>query len=172
MATTNHDYESIPVMPYADAVQDGQAPLFCAEIDLHGVTNYVVKLADGSFGRLQQSYPLGAGVVQGVPRATRKYLQDWIDRVEPDGRVPVSVLKFKRKLLNTSEMREFWDWFERVEYKSVRYLQSSSSVTDMILRATKLPGKPGNMTPKQRERYFQSIKKHANALREGLNNTL
>ncbi len=159
-------------MPYADAVQGGQSPLFVTKIDLHGATYYIVKRADGSLGRLQHSYPLGAAIVQGIPENSRKYLQDWIEQVEPRGNFSVGVLDFKRKLLNDARMRGFWEWFERLEHKSVRYLLSSLSITESLWRATKLPGKPGNMTPKQREAYFESVKKHTYALAELLQDTI
>lgn len=170
MRQADVDWRVIPVILYPDAVQDGKAPLYVGEIDIDGTNNIIVRCADGSLGRLQQVTLPGAAV-QGVPKNKREYLREWLERVEPAGKFPATVMAFKRKLLNDIRMREFWDWFERIEYKSSRYLQSSLSVTDSIWRSTKLPGKPGNMTPAQRAAYFTKVRSLAHELRDLLYGT-
>lgn len=170
MDAVSRDYESLPLVTYPEAVQDGQAPGFITEVSLEGVRNFIVRRADGSFVRLQQNYSLPC-LVQGIPHNSRAHLLAWLERVEAKGQFPAAVLDFKRMLASESQLREFWEWFEKIEYSRSKYLLSAVSITDAIWRAKRLPGKPGNMTPKQREGYFKTVRKHAYALMELLYGT-
>jgi len=172
MSSAEPDWKAIPILAYSDSVKDGKAPLFITSIHIEGDEHFVVKCADGSFGRLvQQGLGFRRALVDGVPTNSRKYLDTWLQRVAPQGNCPAKVLEFKRKLVDDRRMREFWDWFERIEYKHSRRVQSSIAITDLFWRATKLPGKPGNMTPKQRAAYFDSVRESARALIELLGGT-
>lgn len=71
---------------------------------------------------------------------------------------------FLRKLATDRRMHSFWDWLGSVQFERLDLLRNSYTVGEMILRSTRLPGKPGNMTPTQREVYFKKVRRHAEEL--------
>lgn len=173
MKSEAFDWESLPIVPYGEAVQDGKAPIFVTVIDReHTPSEYVVRRTDGSYVRILNQHPNPRGaLVNDIPTHTRAYLREWLTRVE--GKWPQKVVAFKRLLLDDARMRGFWAWFEGAEPDKPRskYLHSSITATEMIWRATVMPGKPGDMTPKQRDEYFGAVRKHALALIELLDQT-
>lgn len=79
--------------------------------------------------------------------------------------IPESMKAFKRRVCNDRRMNEFWRWIGSVNFREGKDRQrSSDSITDQFYRSTKLPGKPGDMTPKQRESYFAKVRQHTEAL--------
>ena len=92
------------------------------------------------------------------------YLLAWLDNME--GKLPDRISKFKRKLCTDRRMGEFWEWLSTVKFKRGDTLRSSLSVSNTILRATQVPGFPGNLTPSQRESYFKKVRTHASELIE------
>lgn len=101
---------------------------------------------------------------------TPEHLLRWIERVAA-GKWPVHHLDFKRKLCTDSRMKEFWDWLGSVRFDRLDMMRSSLAVSEQIYRSTRLPSKPGDMTPAQREAYFKKVRSHTNALRELLDGT-
>lgn len=103
---------------------------------------------------------------------TPGHLLSWIKMVEGKGGWPSHHLEFKRKLCNDSRMTGFWEWIGTVHFNRHDMMRSSTSVSKQIYRSTRLPGKPGNMTPTQREGYFKKIRSHVGALLELLEGTM
>lgn len=95
---------------------------------------------------------------------TPAYLLAWLERM--GDKLPDRIAKFKRKVCVDRRMGPFWGWLSTVRFKGHDSLRSSLSVTDSMLRATRIPGFPGNLTPAQRETYFKKIRVHAEALIE------
>jgi hypothetical protein len=69
-------------------------------------------------------------------------------------------------------MREVWAWYERIRNQLHRYQGGSPvSFVLMVEQAMRMPGKPGNMPPTKRTQYLESVRHHADALINLLNDT-
>jgi hypothetical protein len=68
-------------------------------------------------------------------------------------------------LLTDPRMREVWEWHARDRAgKPDSVMTSSLALCSDVARATVLPGKPGNLPPKEREKYLLQVREHAQAL--------
>jgi hypothetical protein len=74
-------------------------------------------------------------------------------------------------LATDPRMRDFWAWLRTVRYSKLDTLRNARTVADAIVRSTKMPGKPGNMSPAVRNRYFERVRKSALELKELLADT-
>lgn len=74
-------------------------------------------------------------------------------------------------LATDSRMREFWIWFSTVRYNKHDILRNAYTVAQDIVRCTRMPGKPGNMSPATRSRYFERVRKVALELKKLLEGT-
>lgn len=107
----------------------------------------------------------------GTDQHTPKYLLEWIAKVEPNGNWPTSLLSFKRRLCSDERMLDFWSWIGTVRFSRIDRFRNSVTVSEQIHRSTRLPGKPGDMTPTQRDAYFKKVRSHIGALLELLGGT-
>lgn len=74
-------------------------------------------------------------------------------------------------LATDSRMRDFWEWLRTVRYSKLDLLRNAHTVAEEIVRSTQMPGKPGNMSPAVRNRYFERVRKSALELQELLADT-
>ncbi|HXG27265.1 MAG TPA: hypothetical protein VNJ47_00250 [Nevskiales bacterium] len=96
---------------------------------------------------------------------------EWFGRVAD--KLPPRQFEFYAKLASDQRMREVWVWYEKARHTATHPLgRSSLSFCMKIAGAMSLPEKPGNMSVKQREKYFAKVRLHATALRDLLNDTL
>lgn len=100
---------------------------------------------------------------------TPEYLLKWLEWMGE--KVPAQVADFKRRICTDIRMRDFWSWIGTVNFDQHDWARSSLTVSDNILRCTEIPGKPGDMTPTQREAYFKKVRTHVEALRNLLKGT-
>lgn len=107
----------------------------------------------------------------GPKEHTPEHLIEWIEREDVQRNWPPRVLAFKRRLCVDERMSDFWSWIGTVRFSSFDRFRSSGTVSENILRSTRLPGKPGNMTPTQREAYFKKVRVHVEALSKLLEGT-
>lgn len=97
------------------------------------------------------------------------HLLAWI---ENHGRKwPRRYIEMQRRICTDHRMADFWSWISRVRFNRLDTFRSSFSLGREIYQCTRLPQKPGNLTPGQREAYFEKVRKHANALCELLEGT-
>ncbi len=93
---------------------------------------------------------------------TPEHLLDWLEK---NGKIlPRHVFNFKQKLCKDKRMVDFWNWLGSIRFNDLDMLRSSGSISDQIYRSTRLPGKPGDMTPTKRGAYFKKVRSHAEAL--------
>jgi hypothetical protein len=100
---------------------------------------------------------------------TCQYLLSTLDRLN-GGSYSESYLRRLRALATDTRLDEFWKWFQEISPKA-RHWVNAYNIATTIIRFTALPSKPGNMTPAQRERYFQKVRTHTEALLALLNET-
>lgn len=123
----------------------------------------IVKLGDGSFARVRNPTPMPQ-LIEGIPRYLPEYLVDWVSRSRENGQFSGKLLDFYLKLATDHRMSDFWSWFSTAKFERSRYLHHAYSVANSIRQSCKIPGKPGDMTPGEREKYFNKVRKHAYAL--------
>jgi hypothetical protein len=78
-----------------------------------------------------------------------------------------------RRLALDERMREVWEWWDEHVRPNLSRYQGGTSV-DFSMKvelATWMPGKPGDMPPKKRAQYFDSVRHHAEALISLLSDT-
>jgi hypothetical protein len=68
-------------------------------------------------------------------------------------------------------MRDFWAWLRTVRFSKRDMLRNARTVADEITRCTRMPGKPGNMSPAARKRYFEHVRKCVVELQKLLSDT-
>lgn len=118
---------------------------------------------------------------QWAPAALKQWFERVPEQTEQQKGFPRARLDFVEKLATDLRMLEFWQWHQ-VEKAAIlaqpsphkhrlTVLVGAPSVCFAAERATRLPHKPGNMTPGQRKLYFDEVRKHANALIELLQET-
>lgn len=95
---------------------------------------------------------------------------EWLSKME--GKLPPAKAEFYCRLSRDERMKEAWEWHDSVRSQLPRY-QGGGPIGLMMDAedAVEMPGKPGNMPPKQRERYLQKVRHHALALAELLEDT-
>lgn len=104
------------------------------------------------------------------PSWTPPDLSDWLSNFAD--KFPNEDLTLFQRLATDQRMREVWAWHEDVRDKVHGYRRSGP--LHFVLKvesAMRMPGKPGNMPPKQRAKYFETVRRHAHALIELLSNT-
>lgn len=72
------------------------------------------------------------------------------------------------RLANRPEMDSVWKWHADI---ASGVLESQLALAIRIQQATQFPDKPGNMAPREREKYFQKVRRHTSALIELLTGT-
>lgn len=81
-------------------------------------------------------------------------------------------LEFMKKIATDPRMCEFWEWYRSLPAPYHTHSPTSpTSICWFARRAVDLPMKPGDMTRREREKYFESTRKHANALIELISGT-
>lgn len=114
---------------------------------------------------------LGA-LVEGIQEHTPEYLSAWVKKMRERGSAD-RLVAFAETLAIDDRLIDFWNWIATVQ-DTVRRISgtgSSIGIALQVRRATRLPGKPGDMPPKQRAAYFEKVRKHAYALQELLSGT-
>jgi len=106
-----------------------------------------------------------------MPKWSPQYLTKWIEWVRNNGNFPPARLDRLMSLANERRMREFWDWVGVIEFARAPILRNSHTIAEAIIRATQLPNFPGNLTPAQRDAYFEKVRKYTLALMELLRDT-
>lgn len=98
---------------------------------------------------------------------TPKELRAFIRSGEPAtfGAAEQSLLS---RLATDERMREFWSWLDiandEAEAAGTGYELDPIQLFHIIVRGVRLPEKPGDMTPKARERYLSEVREHARQL--------
>jgi hypothetical protein len=63
------------------------------------------------------------------------------------------------RLARDERMLSFWRWLEGVKFARLDTLRNALTVAETIARYTTKPGKPGDMSPKSREEYFERVRR-------------
>lgn len=116
-------------------------------------------------GKLVQSATLTLDANEHTP----EHLLEWLEKVADQ--VPPEIANFKRKICTDKRMHVFWSWIGAIRFENQDWARSSLTVSDQIRRSTRIPGKPGDMTPNQRQAYFKKVRTHTKALQELLEDT-
>lgn len=116
-------------------------------IGMNGDGSTVVELLDG---RVAKIIPPPAPA--GPPRSSVSHLKRIIERPGFGAGYPARVKRLFVRLVSDERMDEFWTWLEGVKYKRSMLGPNSYSIAQAIERFTRLPSKPGNLTPSQRRR--------------------
>ncbi len=103
---------------------------------------------------------------------TSDYLKAWLISSSTRKSYPDYLYEFLLKLCNDSRMRFFWEWLPKVKFRKTAAGNNSHSVAMQVWQSTRMPNKPGNIPPAQRNAYFTKIRKHAAALRKLLEDTM
>lgn len=77
----------------------------------------------------------------------------------------------EERLAIDSRMHDFWAWLRTVRYSRCDMLRNAHTVVEEIVRCTHMPGKPGNMSPVARTRYFARVRKYTLELQKLLSDT-
>lgn len=104
------------------------------------------------------------------PTWTPTDLADWLSKIAD--KLPKKKVTLYQRLAIDERMREVWEWHDGIRDKLHR-AQGGGSVSFVLMveSAMRMPGKPGNMSPKQRTQYLESVRHHAQALIELLGDT-
>jgi hypothetical protein len=62
------------------------------------------------------------------------------------------------RLARDERMRSFWGWLDGVTFARLDSLRNALTVAEHIVRYTRKPGKPGDMSPKSRAEYFERVR--------------
>lgn len=127
----------------------------------------VVALMDGTFAKVTP----GETKPSDPAACTPQHLVQWVVSIRGKGNYPRRYLDFLAMLADDRRMADFWAWLGDVKFKRVPSLKNSITIGRAIWQGTRLPGKPGNMTPAQRDAYFKKVRHHADALSELLAET-
>lgn len=136
-------------------------------------TKKPAKKAPAKAGALVFEYPpRPAALVKGIPEHSPEYLAAWVAKMRERGAAD-RLIGFADTLATDSRLAEFWSWIATLQaaQKRAYSIGSSIGIAMQVRRATRLPGKPGDMSPKRREAYFAKVRKHAYALQELLSDT-
>lgn len=96
------------------------------------------------------------------PNWTPRQLVEWMGK---SLRMPEREIILYRRLGTDPRMREVWEWHESTKpSKQRRMFSSASSFCHSISTAMRMPAKPGDMAPRAREKYFQQVRDHIDAL--------
>lgn len=100
-------------------------------------------------------------------------LKDWLKRLrENDQPWEKRKADFAERVALDPRMRDFWEWLSTAsDTARLPILVGPHSVLEAALRASSMPGKPGNLTPGERSAYFKKVRKHTHALMELLQGT-
>src|SRR5579871_5325599 len=82
-------------------------------------------------------------------------VKEWLEKVAENSNLPRAYLEFCARVSRDDRMKEFWAWLPGAAATSKAThvtMLDPLSVCGKMWRLTRLPGKPGNMTPKQREK--------------------
>lgn len=101
-------------------------------------------------------------------------LREWLNKPSKN-----SYLPFDPDLVCDPRMQPVWDWHANLEWRdrrdygegAQRLFRSSLSFCASVKKATQLPGKPGNLPPKERAAYLAKVRSHAEALIDLLEGT-
>jgi len=147
----DHDF-TIPVRCFRERRPDGYL---------------IVEQMDGTLAKIAPEDPQPTD----LSTCTPQYLKDRVLKPEAKRRFPPQTRDFLVRLADDRRMVDFWNWLLAVKFSRVPSLKNAMTVGEAIWRGTRMPGKPGNMTPAQREAYFKKVRHHASALRELLEET-
>ncbi len=89
-------------------------------------------------------------------------------------KIPAALWNRYVRLLSDHRMREAWQWYERIRTEAPSSSPLRFEISDFLAkidRALNFPKKPADLTNKQREKYFESVRKHAESLAELLEGT-
>ena len=138
-------------------------------VGMRGDGYWIVECMDGSSAKVAQE----DGKPSEEDRCTKKALQDWLSRFEgpEDQRRWGALYQFYELMLSDKRLDEYWNWLQGVRFTRVPSLKNVTTIGETIWRATRFPGKPGNMTPANRDAYFRKIRSHAAGLMELLDQT-
>lgn len=80
-----------------------------------------------------------------------------------------------RRLATDARMKPVWEWYGTVQDTLGPHDEhddlSVVSLASMVLHATLMPGKPGNLPPKEREKYLEEVRHHVECLIDLLSET-
>ncbi len=116
----------------------------------------VVRLADGSHA---VAVPLPQ--IERERECSTSALRAWKAKIRDDD----PRHSFLDLLIFDDRTEEFWAWVRTIK---PAWWRNVSTTTDLLRRATMLPQKPGNLSPRQREDYFKRIRELAYELHEML----
>lgn len=78
-------------------------------------------------------------------------------------------------LMTDDRMQDVWQWYESAINEANGEKEGlpldALHLLFVIQKALRMPGKPGDMTPKRREQYFQKVRTHVAKLKELLSDT-
>lgn len=107
------------------------------------------------------------------PDWTPPDLREWLNKPSKNDYLP-----FDPALVCDPRMRPVWAWHRNLTWeegltasKVPGLFRSALSFCMSVCRATQMPGKPGNMPPKERAAYLSKVRSHAEALVELLKDT-
>ncbi len=97
-----------------------------------------------------------------LPSWTPPDLRDWIAKFGP--KFPEGKSRIYYLLARNLDMKEVWDWYGTATKQLPERYRSSVSFCTRIHRCKRMPGKPGNIPPKQRAEYLNKVRKHTRIL--------
>lgn len=85
--------------------------------------------------------------------------------------LPARYREMVGRLCGDFRVSGFWDWYRTTAAHDSLGLASGRGLAMQLWHSTKLPKKPGNMTPAKRKAYFSQVREHALALQSLLRDT-
>lgn len=119
-----------------------------------------------------QSGEGGIAIASIRERCTARYVSQCSRELSERYGLPDAYQDMVERLCNDRRMTPFWEWYQSAANEEIHSMASGRFLAMQWWHSTRMPRKPGNLSPASRKRYFAQVTKHAGELISLLQGTI